>query len=378
MADELSCEVDAVEVVPAQRESTATLKLTESACEWAEAVQLTEAKRSNYEVKLIAPGKGSTAFYTESALKTSGPKVFRAGTHMHWNHPTQSEELERPERDLDTLAAVLTSDAVYKESGSKGPGLYAQAKVFSDYAQQVEEKGAHIGLSIMASGLAECDKAGKPIMREGVPVLKEFTVAQSTDFVTRAGAGGMVLTDLTESAQSGSQSQQQEGATVTDAELKTLQESVREAKADNLKLRQRMALSEASGEVRKILSGLTISEAIKDRVAGRILAGSIPLTEAGDLDQAKLKERVEAEAKDECAYVEKLSGGRFVTGMGGATTTTTLTEAEQRTRDEELERQAASFARGLGLATKEAAAIMTNGRSAFDPTFNAAEVKTND
>src|SRR3972149_4399223 len=64
-------------------------------------------------IKIIGPGWGSMAYYSESMLKTSGPKAFHKGTHMYWNHPTATEEAERPERDLNDLAAILTKDAYW-------------------------------------------------------------------------------------------------------------------------------------------------------------------------------------------------------------------------------------------------------------------------
>lgn len=359
---------DAVEVTPrisyevvadAEEITSTEVALCEGG-EFSEAVAIREA-RSDYEIKLIAPGKGSTAFYTEAALRASGPQVFKAGTHMHWNHPTASEESERPERDLNTLAAVLTTDAEYRE-GPKGPGLYARAKVFSDYADQVESKAAHIGLSIMASGVAET-KDGRVVMRDGVPVLKEFTRAQSTDFVTRAGAGGLILTEGAPAPTI----DDNKGATMDEKQIKELQESNALMLAELRKLKDRAALSDAAGVVREILVDLQVSEAIAKRVSGRVLLGSIPTTDAGELDRAKLKAIVEAEAKEECAYVAQVSGGRIVTGMGVAPIQTTEAEAAERKRN--LEAEADAFAAGLGLKTKEARAIMTQGRSAFRATF---------
>jgi len=354
----------AVEALPAP-----ALALCEQACEFVESIQVREA-RSDYEVKLIAPGKGSTAFYSAEALAASGPKVFRAGTHMYWNHPTRSDESERPERSLNDLAAVLTRDAAYQEAGAKGPGLYARAKVFSDFAERIEDKAEHIGLSIMASGTAEM-RDGKPVMREGVPVLKEFTAAQSTDFVTRAGAGGMILTE----SAGADAIQKREGSTAMDAaELKQLQESNASMLAQIRRLTERASLSDAAVEVRAVLGSLRISEAIAQRVTGRILAGVVPLTETGALDSAKLKLIVEAEAKDECSYIASLTGGRVVSGMGSAPEVT-LTESERTANQKALDDEARGFAAGLGLRTTEAQDIMTRGRSAFHAEFNAGEVK---
>src|SRR6185369_10436052 len=219
---------------------------------------------------------------------------FKAGTHMYWNHPTKTEEAERPEGDLSRLAAVLTTNAHYDAAGPKGPGLYARAKVFSDHAQQVEEKGAYIGLSIRAGGNVEAGRT-----KEGRPILKELTYAESTDFVTKAGAGGMILTESAIPAKEAADDMDaaQIEVKITEA-VKPLTEALAAAKADNRKLRERMAASEAGTEGSRILAGMNLAEGIRERVLARCVA-NVPLTEAGDLDSAKLKERVEAEAKDE-------------------------------------------------------------------------------
>ena len=150
-------------------------------------------------------------------------------------------------------------------------------------------------------------------------------------------------------------------------QIKELQESNALMLAELRKLKDRAALSDAAGVVREILVDLRVSEAIAKRVSGRVLLGSIPTTDAGELDRAKLKAIVEAEAKEECAYVAQVSGGRIVTGMGVAPIQTTEAEAAERKRN--LEAEADAFAAGLGLKTKEARAIMTQGRSAFRATF---------
>lgn len=146
-------------------------------------------------VKLIGPGWGSSAFYSKEMLKRDGPKVYEKGLHMYWNHPTETEEAERPEGDLNNLAAVLTENAHWEDNGVKGPGLYSKAKVFSDYATQVAEKGEDIGLSINAAirtheGTAE-GKSGR--------IADQMVRAYSVDFVTKAGAKGAPIVPARES-----------------------------------------------------------------------------------------------------------------------------------------------------------------------------------
>ena len=166
----------------------ASLKLTESAATL-ETIRLQEA-RADYEIKLIAPGKGSSAFYPSEVLKRDGPGVFKAGTHVYLNHPTKAEESQRPEGDVKAWQACCpTTAATYHEAHAKGPGLYARMKVFADHGQLVEEKAAHVGMSIRAEGKAESGQK-----RDGLPVLTHLLSAESVDVVTRAGAGGMILT----------------------------------------------------------------------------------------------------------------------------------------------------------------------------------------
>ena len=50
-------------------------------------------------------------------------------------------------------------------------------------------------MSIRAAGVAESNK-----QHDGLPILKELTSAESVDVVTRAGAGGMILTEAARTA----------------------------------------------------------------------------------------------------------------------------------------------------------------------------------
>lgn len=288
--------------------NNSSVKLVESAIT-SDVIRVAESAKSDYEIKLIAPGKGSSAFYPAEVLKRDGPKVFKEGTHVYLNHPTLAEEAARPEGDVANLAGVLSSGAVYHENHKNGPGLYGRMKVFADHAQTVEEKAAHVGMSIRAAGVAE---AGR--MHEGVPVLKELTAAESVDIVTRAGAGGMILTEAARTAAA----IQKEGADDMDAaELKKLNEAITAQNVVNAKLLERALRGDAREAAAKILGGITLAEVCKARVIDSVCGGVIPKTEAGELDTAKFAELVNQEAKREGAYVAALTGSGEVTGMGG-------------------------------------------------------------
>lgn len=170
-------------------------------------------------IKLIAPGWGSSGYYPSEVLRRDGPALFTKGTQMFWDHQTNREENERPEGSLHNLAAVLTEDARYKDDPSNGPGLYARAKVRSDYQTPLNEIGTDIGVSIRASGKA---KKGTIEGREGA-IITELVAAKSVDFVTRAGAGGKVL-EIFESARN--QVKGDQAMAIDEKEFTKLQESL--------------------------------------------------------------------------------------------------------------------------------------------------------
>jgi hypothetical protein len=288
----------------ARRGSASGLRLVESASTL-EPILIREA-RADYEIKLIAPGKGSSAFYPAEVLKRDGPKVFGAGTHVYLNHATAAEEAARPEGDVRNLAGVLTTAAEYRESHAKGPGLYARMKVFADHAAVVEEKAPHVGMSIRASGIAESGKT-----REGLPVLKQLTGAESVDVVTRAGAGGLILTEAARTANS-----TQEASMDAD-ELKLLRESV--ARLSSKEMRR-----EAIQEGARILRDVSLPDAAKEYVIETVLKEALPLKD-GALDIAKFTESVNAEAR---RFGGAIGAGPRVTGMGAAAPVE-ITEAQR-------------------------------------------------
>jgi len=342
---------------------TTPLKLTESA-ETTELIVLREA-RADYEIKLIAPGKGSSAFYPSEVLKRDGPTVFKAGTHVYLNHPTAAEESQRPEGDVANLAGVLTTTAVYHENHSKGPGLYGRMKVFADHAQLVEEKAAHVGMSIRASGIAESGKT-----RDGVPVLKQLTGAESVDVVTKAGAGGMILTEAAKTEyQQGELFESNKGGSseMDEATVQKLVESAVKAAlapvlAQQVPLTERALRGDAREAATKILKDITLHEAAKSMVIDSVLQ-NIPQKD-GNLDEAKFAESVNAEAKRVGAVIAAATGSGKVTGMGSAPVEIKPEEAARRAAVEKAsDEQAIAVFESLGLP-KDAATFAAKGRAA--------------
>lgn len=144
---------------------------------------------NKWHVKVIESGWGSSGYYGPSMLQEFGPQVFKAGTKVFMNHPSASEETNRPERDVHQLAGKLVSDAVFKEGA-----LYADIKFYSHYAPIIKEMAGDVGLSIHALGNAV---AGEAEGRKGLII--ESLVADpltSVDVVTVAGAGGKFVSLL--------------------------------------------------------------------------------------------------------------------------------------------------------------------------------------
>ena len=289
-------------------------------------------------------------------------KIFHAGLPMRIDHPTPAEAAARPEGSVKDWGAVLAKDAEWLESyvdrtgKDLGKGLYSEIKPFSDHAQTISEKGPYAGVSICANGNA-LTEAGRTVIKDGVPVLHKFTSAEGADMVTRAGAGGMFLTEAAKPATT-----QQEVSDMDAAELTALKESLAAQAETNRKLLERAIRGDAREEASRILAGVTLHEAAKQLVIETVLR-DIPQKD-GNLDTATFKESVESEAKRVGAAISAATGGARVTGMGSAPVQIDAKEAERRAElaktDEE---EAVRIFESLGMP-KEAAAAAAKGRAA--------------
>lgn len=137
-----------------------------------------------YRIRIIVPGQGSSGVYTAENLAESAP-LFKAGTEMFIDHPTETEEWERPERSIRDYAGVFLEDATVGEDGA----LYTVCKVFSGVNDLIKDKWEHIGVSINGW-------CADPISENGI--VPPIAGVRSVDFVTTPGAGGAII-DLLES-----------------------------------------------------------------------------------------------------------------------------------------------------------------------------------
>lgn len=275
-------------------------------------------------IKIIQSGWGSSGYYPPEVLERDGPKVFKAGLKMFWNHPTLAEETERPEGSLDNLAAELISNAVWKPNAPTGAGLYADAKVFEIFKSAVDELAPHIGVSIRAEGQKQMGKAEG----QAGPIIQAITAARSIDFVTSPGAGGQVL-QLFESRRSDAgQSIKPENKEID------VMDEVKELKEANALLAQQVAekdkaFSDQADTLAKLQSMSVIREAgelvslelaktdLPDSTKARISrdASKAPPVKEGLLDKETLMTNLAEAIKVEREYLASIGQGK-ITGMG--------------------------------------------------------------
>lgn len=280
-------------------------------------------------IRLIKPGWGSSGYYPANVLRRDGPLVFRRGMQMHFDHQTEREAKERPEGSVRTLVGVLDSDAKWEEGGPVGPGLYADAKVFEQYRSMLNEMAPYIGVSIRASGRAT---KGEAEGRKGY-IVEAIVAANTTDYVTRAGAGGMIL-PLTESADD------DDGVGLTlfkangrKSEVEANMDELEELRAENARIKEALLLREARDVIIEALVKVDMSEPTRARLT-ESLAKAPPVVD-GMLDVRALQMRCGEVAITELEYLAKASSAGAIKGMGTMATTsvnggTALREAFKR------------------------------------------------
>lgn len=291
-------------------------------------------KDGEISLRIIAPGQGSSGYYSAEMLKRDGPKVFTTGLHMYADHPSATEDKDRPERSIKDLVGQLTSNAVWQDEGAAGPGLYATAKVRSDVAPLIEELAPSIGVSIRALGKASAGEVDGKKVRN----VDSLEVAKSVDFVTVPGAGGKVL-DLLESAR--------ERHTATEVDDMGAAEELAEAqkkiadleswKADQeARAAEAILLAEARAIVGDTLSAIQLPELTRARLT-KTLVGNPPIVD-GKLDREAFVGLIKEAAKAETEYLAQIAGPSRVTGMGDAAPEAPTTETVTKSLSESFAR----------------------------------------
>ena len=309
---------------------------------------VTEKGRSKFlkdgklPLKIIAPGWGTSGYYGPEVLAEAAlNNVFPSGTKMYWDHPSITEAMERPERSLRDLAATFDVPARWEPKGPKGPGLYTDVTVLTQYRESVWEMAPHIGPSIRALGPV---KFGEAEGKKG-PIVEGIIAAQSVDFVTAPGRGGEIL-QLFEAARPAAPSvlpkepetnpptpqgddavELQEAQRLIgekDTKITTLEESVRtltgdrddwRAKAERFSgaLILREAKDFATAELAK---NQVLPDIVKNRLIESV-ARNPQVNDKGELDKEKIETQLTESVKAEVAYIAALTGSGLPKNLGG-------------------------------------------------------------
>ena len=300
-------------------------------------------------VQLITPGDGSSGVYTPEVLEAAAHAgVFGAGTLMFADHPSASEDHDRPERSIRDVAGVLTENARWD-----GTALVAEARTYEPWSGVLAQMHDAIGVSIRASArVEESDDRGRPIIAELVEGI-------SVDFVTYPGRGGAIrevyesrrpTVQVIEtapheppsiSAGSITESRQEEEEPVMaqiqidEAEHKRLTDAA--AKVATIEAERDSAVQERDAARAEVAEAHRAADAATvDRIIGAAgvefsaleakgLRADVPLNEAGRLDATRFEELVKEAATAKAAE----SGAGRPSGMGSVTESTTdISEAD--------------------------------------------------
>ena len=154
-------------------------------------VPLTEAKfdKGRATVIVIKPGFNATEdrYYPAEMLKRDY-KVFE-GQKMYADHPTESEDAERPERSIKDWVATLKDVTVDDSGVVSGVSEIIESWMMTKLASlRDKDMLSEMGISINAVGSASKGKIeGKDTL-----IIEKLVAARSVDFVTEPGAGGIV------------------------------------------------------------------------------------------------------------------------------------------------------------------------------------------
>ena len=315
--------------VPVGAASTTEAEDFTTGGEFVALVEKAVRKDGTMAVKVIQPGVGTSGFYPAGVLERDGPKVFAKGTRIFVDHPTATEEADRPERSVRDLAGEFVSDARWETQGAAGPGLYADAKVFGPWQPFVEELAPHIGMSIRAQGRGTMGEVDGEPMR----IIKELVSAQSVDLVTAAGAGGQILS-LFESARNRAAvefaptyleadtdmaneqelKEARDALAAKEAEVATLTEANDQKDLELTRLHEMRLFNESHSFVAQALAGVEMPELTRARLTESL--STRPVIKDGVLDTDGMTAAVESAVKAEIEYLAKVIGSGRVTGMG--------------------------------------------------------------
>lgn len=268
--------------------------------------------KKRWYTKIIQPGIGSTGIYPTEALKTSGPAAFPAGTKVNLDHQTEDESWTRPEGSVTTLAGAIVSEPVFEESGTEGPGLYAEIEFSDETAPFIEQFHPILGLSIHAAAYVK-----KYDEETDLPVVEAFAPSKfnTVDVVTVAGAGGQFIslvetykekTNEKNDKIDTNESQREEHG-MTPEEIAALTKSVVAEVVAALTPEPNQEEAVEASEISEALIAAELPKSARDRVYKAVESG-VALAEAVEAEKTYIKELTESLKKTQEQVEEAAQG----------------------------------------------------------------------
>jgi len=271
-----------------------------------ETATATETTPGKYRICVIKAGQGSSGYYPQDVLERDGSRVFPKGTHSYLNHSSLFEQENRPERSVTDIVGVLESDAEWDTDG-----LYADLVVLPSLRSRFHELMPYVGMSISAFANVEESDSGPRVTE-----LIESPLT-SVDLVTKAGAGGKVVSVL-ESAgfkgfraspvserekesimpqeQSGDLTKITEAVAGLTAQLAPVVTYVNDAQVREAEARR---LAEEADKVDPIALALSIASKLTE-------SGLAPIQHARVLDAVQLGKSIDEAVAAEVAYADAI------------------------------------------------------------------------
>lgn len=283
----------------------------------------TDQEKQECIVVLIEAGANFSKkrYYPERTLRESATKF--AGLKMYLDHPTDREEIEKPERSIkDWLATIEES---WFEDGKILGRVHVHAKwLWENLKDETFRK--NIGISINASGRMSYGTIDGVKMQ----IVETIVIPKSVDWVTEPGARGRVL-QLIESAKEKYEKeddlkmlktitieQLREGRPdlVTSIEegarqgnvIKEKDSKIQELETENKNLKEKISAKDQEekksimkSKVSEIIEGSKLPQVAKETLVSRFESVSFE-------SEDSMKQIVEKAVKDELAYLTKIGG----------------------------------------------------------------------
>ena len=241
--------------------------------------------------------------YPESTIQEAATQF--SGLKMYINHPTKTEEKERPERNLrDWVSTIVESHA----EGGKAVAKIAVHDMWLRERLQDKIARKHIGLSILTGGKVAMGRInGKEMQIVEKIILKRQNGPASVDWVTEAGARGRVY-ELFESRKEGIQMFEKATLEQLQQERPDLVTQIKEGATTEIKEAQgraevaekQLKLNRQKEKISVLLKESKLPEAAQSRVIAQIAETVFESDE-------KLKESVDGLVKKEREYINTLS-----------------------------------------------------------------------